>query len=279
MIVDVPAWDYLRFTTYAPEEYELLRNNLEMLASVEGRSAKVMQYDGVAWDSGFAGEGRQNLSGEVYRHFLVQSSGEWASRYYPYVEKYEFKCTRCDIQLTLKMPEDYVARELVDVLRSGKAVWKHRKRQLNLVESDNGLDTVYIGSRKSDRVIRFYVKMGSDGRRYLRFEVEYKGVLAPRVWGNRSDSYIPELLHYEFFQLPQVDVTGWRIFGEYLEGFLEGEVRHPKYVQDENRTLLWLERQVQPAVKRLANSHDHNETITRMLSSWLGYAKGAVDES
>jgi hypothetical protein len=175
-----------------------------------------------------------------------------------------------DIQLTIALPPGYNARILYDMLTDESAEWGGRAKNVQLVESGDRMDTVYIGSRTSDTWIRIYVKADGDGNpAYLRFEVEYKGDKADAVRSALWDGHHTKrsVLAFELNRLPHAEKWPLSRFRALLGA--DGARISPKRVDGENSTITWLLRQVEPAVLRLLHDHEHGDRMEHILRRWL----------
>ena len=267
MIIDAPAIDWLTFTTW--DELEFIRWK-EWQKNVIGdeKIGKIRMYDGIWRGSSFVGEGRQNNRS----HGMIRVSGSDSNQAYFELLRGDYaKCTRLDIQFTTPLPAGYSARVFADDIRGGQQ--GEYQRSIDLYDNSDGFDSVYVGSKKSDRFARFYVKEVEE-QKYLRFEVEYRG-----VWSQVVSKAIQEdretmagcLL--DFLKSIEVDDSQGviKLFEQKIEGFQAG-LSSPKVIRDKNKTMLWIMEQVTPAMVRLLNDHD----LGRELYDHL---KGLLDES
>lgn len=215
------------------------------------RDSQRMQYHGkiqtmddgsVFWGTGLQGE---------FNHHLVQVSGAAADRFSAFLlssSLSKYSVSRVDIQLTLPLPEWFKARDFLDNLRNG--VWLGRSRKCTMVDN-YGADTVYIGSRKSDRFARLYVKEES----YYRLEFEYKGDRAAAVFDTLKKHGLTNggsgILFREVSLLPSHPVI--TDFGLALRLF---DKLKPEVVKPESKRFKWFVKQCLPAIDTLLNDHD-----------------------
>lgn len=249
--------DWLTLTTYertkAGRLYEYLR------AQGELEKSQRLQYVGGKSEKGFFGEGKQ----EGRTHFLFQTSGEAADDASELLSL-DARTTRLDLQITIPVPGGYSARALKDSLVAADVWPTGKRRNLTLVEGVRGLDTIYIGSRSSERYIRIYVKEMSETR-YLRLEVEYKGGMAYQAATQVRTGRRNELLAGEIDALPQHDV---------LDAFLEavgtsdGE-RLSWEARGESNTMKWLRKSVAPALERLLLDHSEGPVAREIIKDVL----------
>lgn len=264
MILDAPAIDWLTFTTWDELEFKRWQEWQKQLAG-DQKTGKIRMYDGIWKGSSFVGEGRQNNKA----HGMIRISGSESNNAYFELLRGDYaKCTRVDIQITTPLPAGYSARIFADDLRSTQE--GHYERIVTLVENSDGFDTVYLGSRKSDRLARFYVKEIED-QKFLRFEVEHKG-----VWSQVVSKAIQEdratlagaLL--DFLESIEVEDTQGiiKIFEDQLNSFQAG-LSSPKVIRDKNKTMQWILDQVTPAMIRLLNDHDFGQELFDHLQNLL----------
>ena len=236
--------------------------------------SKVMQYEGIKSKHAFLGLARQsNKSGQVKKHYLFQASGEYANEVYKQclIAPFPTKCTRLDVQLTIPKFDDYWARPIIDAMRL--AAWPHAPRKVDGTDKEDGLDTIYIGSRESLRFIRIYVKPDDDDSHYIRFEPEFKGDLSNAIWMKMrpDESFAAGLIREEVDRLPSVSGCYFDDLRQLLEEFEAIGLHLPKRVKDDGRTIKWLRDSVTPAVERMAYSHDYGGEMERILMDWFKY--------
>jgi hypothetical protein len=260
----------LTLTTFEPKQADGLRYLFR-----DTREAKRMQYVGVEdgnlnW---FIGKAKQNYED----HWMFQASGEAADvAFDPICDNwvaYDWSVTRIDLQITIPLPAYYQSRQLYDDIEAWSG--DGRPRRPSLVQSGDGNDTVYIGSRTSNRFIRIYVKPLDEGKKALRMEVEYKRELAHRVFHDcRNDrENVTLILAHELSALPAlkngVKEAFFTVLGPHTHKPQE------KRATGENSTLEWLRKQVDPAIKRMLNSHEFGDATRQIVASWYTY--GQVD--
>lgn len=180
-MIDSVEIDYLRMATFNPDEFLDLQTYVQYsVANFDDYElGKWRNYTGYWYDKkqGFWGTGMQGKK----EHCVGQVSGCWAA----VLAKSDFRpdtyCTRVDLQLTVESPAKYDAYKLATKLSS--AQWKGHKKEPQLIKNFDGSgDTVAMGNRGSQRYIRIYEKFDDKGRRFIRFEVEFKQKLAKAVW-------------------------------------------------------------------------------------------------
>jgi hypothetical protein len=198
-------------------------------------------------------------------HFLMQASGSAADRVARWLmvneERSDFNITRLDLQLTVPIPSWFNARHFLDALRVGD--WKGRRRKATMIDN-YGDDTVYIGSRQSDKFCRVYVKEED----FLRLEFEYKKGKADAVYWMLKRHGIEKagagLLHGEVLQLPEHPVT---------ELFLENLSNYEKMIaiteKRPSSRFRWFVKQCAPAIQTLLRDHDAGDATRRVLEDLL----------
>jgi hypothetical protein len=229
-----------------------------------------MQYRGKQWYGVFYGISTQNKR----EHFMIRASGDRADELCAAVAESENcspRCTRIDLQVTIPLPKNYSAYKLADALR--KSEWKGREREITLIESGDGLDTVYIGHRTSEDYTRIYVKEAIS--RYLRYEVEFKGDKAAQVFtrvclGGRAA--IGSVLLSQFAKMPVTGTVGQTCLGEFLKDFDYRPLRAVERVTDPSSTMRWMEDSVSPAIYRMLNDSENSDRMGQMIMEWFEYA-------
>lgn len=266
MILHVPALDWLTLTAFDANEAIRMFNACTRYGQGEPENAQILGYSGRQWGGTFCGEGIQ----KGQRHHMMRATGEAADILLDSLRDYNLgHCTRIDLQITLYLPLNYSARSLADKLRVAK--WPGYKRSVHLIEgTPKGFDTVYIGSRASERFTRIYVR-AADKALFLRYEVEYKGDFASGVYSdvcNQGREAMCSLLSGSIDELPDIDDPGISAIRERLAMFSSKAAQKIDRVRDDNATLLWLARQVNPALLRLLNDHDARPFVTKLINSW-----------
>ena len=266
MILHNPAIDWLTLTAFDANETIRLANISGKYGTGEPQVQKILGYSGRQWRGIFFGVGVQN----DMRHVMLRASGEVADTVMEELVGYgSGRCTRIDLQITVYLPLSYSARLLADRLRMTK--WKHYKRMVELIEGNPaGFDTVYIGSRKSERFIRIYVKKAGVSK-YLRFEVEYKGDFAQGVYDTicaRGKEAVCATLAQEVNELPEVTFPGMETIRERIAVYEATRIPRVERVPDDNPSLMWLLRQVDPAIRRLIHDHDTGVDVRKLVAKW-----------
>lgn len=270
MRVNNPLCDWLTLTTFYHEA--LLWWLYDGFAPESSRrEEKRMQYSGSATQNLFWGTGVQNGD----QHAMLQASGEIADRVLWLANDDRLRCTRIDLQVTIDLPKGFSSRDLYDGLVHRDADWDGRRKAISIVQSGDGLDTVYIGSRKSDMLMRIYVKPDAAGyASYIRFECEYKGDKADGVYKSivGGTHTIANILSFELQRLPALEFGLSTLFWEPLRA--TGKMPSPKTVPGQSDTIDWLLRQVEPAVIRLLHDHEHGGRMETILKRWLSNSAG-----
>lgn len=268
MKIGVPEIDWLTFTTWENTVFNAWQDWQQTIQG-DQKTGKIRNYEGEWKGSSFIGEGRQNNKA----HGMVRVSGSESHKaYFDLMRCGYAKCTRLDLQITLDLPENYSARKFADDLRSDQT--GDCQRSILLMENSDGLNTVYLGSRKSDRLARFYIKaVGDPGQeeRFIRFEVEHKGEWARVVSENLSNGNadISGIL-LDFLDSIEVDDSQGiiRKFKDFLNGIKAG-LTISREIRDDNKTFTWILEQVTPAMIRLLNDHDIGPYLADHLSGLL----------
>ena len=273
IVIEQPAIDYLTLVSFEEEEERRLFDAFWRCGKGEPEESRQMQYRGSCRSNVFIGLAEVTQEVDKFselkrKHVMMRSWGAAAHEILDYLAEGEAikRCRRIDVQITIPYTAGYRARNLIDSLDCEE--WVGRKRKLELRE-DGGLDTVYIGSRTSDRFIRIYVKEIA-GIWYLRFEVEYTGDRATPIYhacheANRK--ILGGILRKEAMELPQVADVGLLAIREALY-YDSVHVSLPKRVQTEDGRLKWLRGSVDPVIRRAINDHDEGQDVRKMVEGW-----------
>lgn len=262
MMLNKAQFDWLTLTTFETKNADGVR---ALLMGNDWAPEKRLQYKGVSSGAFFVGYAMQNGKS----HFMFQASGERCDDAYTTIIRnygpYDWNITRCDLQVTIPIPRDYNSRELFDDLRPWNGDGK--PRHVSIIQSGDGCDTIYVGHRSSDRFTRIYVKPLDGGLHALRFEVEYKGSHAHRVFNDcREPTRKRAILLHEIKSLPGAENGPLRGFLRVLRG--DAHAPQIERVTGQNATLDWLRKQVGPTLARLCSDHDCGHEARKLLESW-----------
>lgn len=268
MRLNAPLCDFLTLTSWSETEtLQLLFWRLT--PSYLREDGKVMQYRGKRGPHTFFGSANQN--GKA--HWMLRVSGELADEALANSYGIAARCTRLDLQVTVPAPDGFFMPNVYDALNDEDAMWTGRRKNVSMIQSGDGLDTLYVGSRTSETFIRIYIKPNADGEpAYVRFEVEFKGDTADSFWQAIRDGQITrrQILAGILTGLPETKNGLLSFFREPLG--TNRALPPVKRVQSENSTLDWLQVQVEPAIYRLLHSHEHGGTMRTILRRWLDAA-------
>lgn len=269
LTINKPQVDWLTVGTF---DIATATNLARIYVSLRNRTrskdgpTKRMQYVGRGFQGVFLGAARQGKGNQV--HTMMQVSGELAHLAYLAIRDEERKtwaelnCSRIDVQLTIRRPDDYDSLVLFEAcngqLPSG--------RSTTLIKSGNGMDTVYFGSRttKHGRITRTYVKEDSDHNLYLRFEVEYKKTWAQSVFRQLlMGDMVKNALVMELETIPGPPYP-LSLFLGMLDGTLP--MHRPEHVATDMPAMQWLLNVAEPVMRKAANDHENSWQFRRWLA-------------
>lgn len=271
------AVDWITLTTYDRMIFNGLVELCESYVDYNtSTSQKRMQYAGIGGQGFFFGAGKQRGDD----HYMLVLSGIQAAILAPTLATSMFSrlanCTRIDAQLTLPVIEG--ARktgELAYEIRKGLSEGVGgvgRRPGVSVWDNETGTgDTIYIGSRSSDKFVRIYDKFG-DGIQFLRYECEFKRGVADRVWSEFVNDEFA--LHNWLSSTIVQPIRELREFEE-IVAVIESKRTSDVWIEveprDNERTLRWLRQQVTPAAVRLSMTDMRQE-----LLRWLDDLQGMV---
>lgn len=187
---------------------------------------------------------------------MLRLSGEMAGRYAPTAITFADNVSRLDVQITAR-DEDINrnwARMIDDALASHPLVQGHQIETRLYTRRPEGI-TSYIGSPRSDRLLRCYDKYSESEHEYpmgsWRWEVEYKH--------ERANNVAKRLQTMAFSPQAVLDLVG-KAYGTYGHdvpiqfvptGWRDKGVKHRT---DDQRRLEWLRTSVGPMVERMRES-------------------------
>lgn len=267
MLTDTPLIDWITLTTF--DRTTFVKWEVKHLAiETPGIDYKIRGYQGISKGSFFLGVGEQ----KKHNHAMLRVSGSDSHKaFYEFYNDLSVKCTRIDLQITIDLPDNYSARKLTDDLREVV-----KNKNIAIVENTNNLDTIYIGSRTSDRFCRIYVKE-IDKSFYLRYEVELKGSWAETVSKAIFENMpISPILNSYIETINCDDSQGiLNLIKSKLTDFDSG-LSNPKIKRDNNKTYNWLIDQVTPSIIRILNDHDYGEYLKQHLLEVI--AENTIDK-
>ena len=273
--INITLIDWVTVTSWEKEFNGYWCRRLKRLGrSRKGRPGRQLQYDGetfnIAHGTGFIGEteinGRQSwmlrLSGgaahENIKSVLSQVRQGFAN------------VTRIDIQITVLKPDDWSQWNLLKRLKEARKMtgWVESKTR------GDAFETVYIGSRSSDRFSRIYTKKailkgGDEGEEtmLLRVETEYKGRRAHAIANSlarNGEARAKDYLMYEL-QNSLSDNELQLLIAPHLLDVTPTTIKlHLETSAD--KTERWLLKQVLPTFARHIRS---DEASTRALDGFL----------
>lgn len=250
------ALDYLRLGTWDMAEYPLLVSSLMQLMPGKWEQSKWLQYHGWKNDVLFIGVGEQKKQ----RHGIVNISGPKSNDHYNYFLEWEsLYCTRIDLQITVRQPENVHLDEVYARIKN------HVKS--SLIQSEQN-DTLYVGARTSAIFTRLYEKILDT--KYLRLEYEVKGLRARGCWDamKSGEGVGPIFMYYlkksklpldikDLFRLSGVGSTACAMLAEIQK--------------DDAKTLKWLQ-SIDGAIMRALNNHNIGSDVSVIVESWGNYS-------
>lgn len=214
------------------------------------------------WQAGSVryAEKRDEALGKVWS--IVMLTGEVTRDCFRVAAKLqeEVKFTRCDIACDI-----FLYEKALGLARLIKDNYKGRQ-VTKLVESNTG-ETVYVGSRQSDAMLRIYDKSkeyGLDLGKVWRWEVEYKGQLAPIVVSEVADGGLTRAREIIFQEARKKSVPSPVIEAS------RGVKRERVAASSAEMQLAWLARQVAPTVRWLTALGLEDEVRSALQLPLLG---------
>jgi hypothetical protein len=174
------------------------------------------------------------------------------------------KITRLDLALDVldrKIDITSIARDVNDGKSTGTArSWEH-------VVSQGGGETLYIGSRQSERFLRLYNKAAQTGNldmQWSRLEVELKGDTAKtlaRVVSQQTSLSLGDVLWEIANGMCKLDNPDWLIFAEHTD-----TIGLPK-IERFSDTEKWIIEQVCPAIERFFRDHPSSPAYDKLIAA------------
>lgn len=265
--------DWFTVTSF-DEQFLLFWMNRMFKTATDKDRSKVLQYDG--WSLPYRGMGGNVFLGTAMQegrdNYMLRLSGYAAEDLkgpvFSQIRQGIAKVTRVDVQITTYCPNDWSQWELLVRM-------KELGRLTGWVESSNRnhmSETVYVGSRTSERFTRVYIKWAGKTR-LVRLEIEYKGNRANAVVRALSrTSTTSQFLLYELQKTLKDDKLR-QLFEPSLVGVKPMNIKL-RVDSSAEKTENWLIGQVLPAFTRHINDHDASG---RALAAFYEACKDAID--
>ena len=244
------------------------------------RSTEGYRMDRWAWN-GYIGSFTDGISfGKRDDGLCVRLSGSMAQRHWATLATWATNISRFDIQSTLLSAEvrdehashGFALLSLDPRVTAGIITTK-------LVEATPSGSTLYVGSRRSNRMFRLYDKTSESSGEYpdrsWRYEIEYKGDRAKRVAGAiLADRHETQAIFdciqsaYGGFGLEvPADRPAW--------AWRDAGVAH---VTDDQRRLEWLGRCIRPCVSKLTEAFGTDTVLAHLgITSHIDELTGELE--
>lgn len=148
-------------------------------------------------------------------------------------------------------------------------------RTYGRIESNNGGETIYVGSRQSEKFIRIYNKaaqIGDADRYWFRFEIETKGMvaraLATTLVNTRDFSGV-----FDTTVKAMVDIPTCPAYNEFF-ALNQTPIGLPKLEKQTDRER-WIDTQVIAAVSKHFIEHPDSEAVKRLIDT-LNYLRSTL---
>lgn len=250
--------DYLRLASWEYNAYVEIMPYVMETWPKDWQRGKWLQYVGWRKQGIFVGRGMQGNKA----HTILNISGAMSQEFYLFFLKLDgWYCTRIDLQRTIETPlsKDESLRLIRDDCTTKKT---------SLIESEEN-DTLYLGSRTSDKFTRLYEKILD--KTYLRLEFELKGFRSRATWdalrqGEETDkifcfylkrSALPERIKFEYDKVGDLATD---------------KVMRLQMDKDDAKTLDWIISLDKAMAKNMA-SHSIGEQVKIIVRSWAKYAE------
>ena len=244
--------DYLRLATWNSAHYAYMASELMRVWSWEYRPGRWQQYTGHRAPSFFMGTGEQDKR----RHHVVHASGSLAERMRKSFMLFDgLYGTRLDLQMTILEPA------WVDLAKLHKNLGK-KKTTLHSSEEN---DTLYIGSRESDKFARLYEKPLGE-KMFLRMEFELKGRMAAGAWnailaGETVGGIYKRLL------IKSILPDAFKRLFENASDTATDKALRAEILHDSAKTLKWVQ-SLDAAMRRHMNNHEIGDQVIEIIRSW-----------
>ena len=281
MIINESAYDWVTATT---TDFKLFREFASRLAPKMNKTPEQTTRNmGVHWEGVAYGEGvflgSRVDHNNMMRYIVVASSTvSNMDEIRDIIFMSGWKATRLDIQITVSGTFD--SYEMANMIRD---TYHNRGAQpeiscINAGNLESG--TVYIGSRKSEKMARIYVKKsgGEQADLFSRYEVKIGGRYIHEhklnVMKYGHDEAMGRLIASHVANFGTIAGTGSKVIIDKVVSIAGGKGQSERVsvdrVRTEDKTIKWLYGQVSPAIERLANGHDWECRVElyRLINKW-----------
>ena len=244
--------DYLRLATWNTTAYAYMAGRIMATYDWDYQPGKWLQYSGHRAKQFFIGSGEQ----QGRRHHVVSASGSLAERMRKSLMLFDgLYCTRLDIQMTIEQPD------WVDLGKLHKSLGKIKTTLISSEEND----TLYFGSRESEKFSRLYEKPLGD-KIFLRMEFELKGKMATGAWnailaGETVGGIYKRLLMQSILPIKFMNMFQ-NADHSATDHALRAEIEH-----DNAKTLKWI-MSLDAAMRRHMNNHEIGDQVIEIIRSW-----------
>jgi len=222
---------------------------------------------------GYKGESAPGVSwGQRVDGALLRASSHTAAEHWNQIFDASEHCTRFDVQITLRT--EHTPHQIMSAVWKKNPGWttgEGRKSKVKKVVGPTGIESMFFGSRQSDRFFRIYDKGVESGdtwyRLALRWELELKGDLAQQYAERLSTLERPEssmlatVCEFSCSRLrtrPGAPHLRWSANDEIKCQHLQQSAQ--SYIKE----LRWLNRSVRPCVDRLMASGYRLQCLTAL---------------
>jgi hypothetical protein len=248
--------DFLRLATWDTAELAFLTSHLLELMQGTFSHAKWLQYRGWKNDVVFIGHGEQKNR----LHGVVNMSGYSSDdHYHALIEWDTFYCSRIDVQVTVRQPNEVILPEVYERIREFT--------KTSLIQSELN-DTLYVGSRSSDIFTRLYEKVLDT--KYLRLEFEIKGKRARSAWRALQAGSSPSEIFNYYASKSHLPVDILRLF-ELADDGITSHAMREEIKADDEKTLAWLQ-SIDGAFMKALSNHNIGDQVQMILDGWCAYA-------
>lgn len=285
------GFDWLSLTQYrtATEARELEALAVQL---IERRSSEGFDESAPPLGHGYRSRGSAGVTwGIREQDVLLVLTGELAREYGRRAYELARNVSRADIQVTVELsrPQTALARRWGDVLRKlNHGARKGRGRRWNdrsagrVIRGIPWGDTLYVGAKKSDVMLRLYDKGVESGAvtageckpgQWWRYEVQHRRKYAMSAALKLMETTATD----EELQEAAVDLVGTTfdrrgvipLFDRKTDVYAKRETQRP----DDERRMKWLREQVRPSAERLIDrDHGRESQIAALLTPEL-YAR------
>jgi hypothetical protein len=282
VVVGEAAIDWLTLTTYSSDLFDKLTDCLTTLYGKSEMKVKLQGYVGLQYDGNI-----KLLAGwqKKQPHYMLLVSAYHADQLFRFIRKQtnipieEMNCTRVDVQVTErpKRARQRLQKIGLEIEQEKYGQLKNRRAVNVRTISSNTGDTIYLGSPKSEKMVRIYdkhlVTEGGVNRKMERYEIQFKGATAQSVYAKMFGGGVAYLsltlatIIKGDYELLPVEIQNKLALRKWKSSVVGTLITRAISTPQESNRLKWLRRMVKAIVAACNEPFPHGQIAMEFLLS------------